>query len=70
MQLAWMFRTYLSKLSTEDMLVSASVDAASYFLLPIFDFVGTKFEKGSLTKTCHEYVTRSTKELMVLSIAK
>jgi hypothetical protein len=24
-------------------------------------------EKGSLTKTCHEFVTRSTKELMVLT---
>jgi hypothetical protein len=29
------FWTYFPKLSTEDMLVSASVDAASYFLLPI-----------------------------------
>ncbi len=25
-------------------------------------------KKGSLTKTCHEYVTRSTKELMVLTL--
>ena len=30
-----LFWTYFSKLSTEDMLVSASVDTASYFLLPI-----------------------------------
>ncbi len=29
------FWAYFSKLSTEDMLVSVSVDAASYFLLPI-----------------------------------
>ncbi len=29
------FWTYFSKLSTEDMLVSVSVDAVSYFLLPI-----------------------------------
>jgi hypothetical protein len=50
---------YFSKLSTEDMVVSASVDAASYFSLPFLNFVETKFEKGSLTKTCHEYVTRS-----------
>jgi hypothetical protein len=25
-------------------------------------------KKGSLTKTCHEYVTHSTKELMVLTL--
>jgi hypothetical protein len=61
------FWTYFSKLSTEDMLVSASVDAASYVLLPISQLPWEQLEKGSLTKTCHEYVTHSTKELMVLT---
>ena len=39
------FRTYFSKLSTEDMLVSASVDTASYFSLPISQLRGNEIRE-------------------------
>ena len=36
---------YFSKLSTEDMLVSASVDTASYFSLPISQLRGNEIRE-------------------------
>ena len=57
--------TCFSKLSNEDMLVRASIDAERNHVSPELFFashfstlLGQKFlEKGSLTKTCQEFVT-------------